>query len=143
MCKKLTKLINHIKLNKMKKTISFVTICTLFSLMTFAQIKKTTISKKVAPSTKIQKKYITMCGEKYEDNTDFKSSLPFDWETIVESWLFKRYKETSEEISYKGACNLGIVIEITIVEGTNDYGYEQSSGKRKVIWTCNGTLIAY
>lgn len=115
----------------MKKTIAFTFILTSISVFSLAQTKKPVAKKSTTTTSKTQKVYITMCGDKYEKGTNFESILPDGWEDRVGYYCLKNYREGVSTVSVTGANSKGIMIK-AIGEETGD--------AHLVLYTCDGQL---
>jgi hypothetical protein len=77
------------------------------------------------------KKYVMFCGQEYEAGTNFRNSLPSDYEERAGSYCLKNYHEGAESVYYSGFNKDGILV--TAVG-------ESSGEKHIILFLCNGSL---
>ena len=85
---------------------------------------KSTISSKTT--------YITVCGSRYENGTNFSSMLPSGWENRVGFYCLKNYHESLSTVYVSGAVNNGILIKAT---------GEVTGSTYTILYTCSGELF--
>jgi hypothetical protein len=77
------------------------------------------------------KKYVMFCGQEYEAGTNFRSSLPGDYQERAGFYCMKNYREGASSVYYSGFNNAGILVTaIGEVTGENHI----------ILFMCNGSL---
>lgn len=102
-----------------------------------ATTQQTTSAAKSANATASEtkpakpKKYVMFCGQQYEAGTNFRSSLPDDYQERAGYYCLKNYHEGASSVYYSGFNNAGILV--TAVG-------EQTGERHIILFMCNGSL---
>lgn len=99
-------------------------------IVTTSKIKETKSQSSSAPIKKI-KKYVSFCGSKYDSDTDFSSTLPYNYRELVGYYCLKNYREGAESVRYIGYNSNGILVKAV---------GEISGREYTILFTCDGQL---
>ncbi len=103
---------------------------TVYKLQTEKSVDKVNDEVDRPAKTK-QKKYVMFCGQEYEQGTNFRSSLPSDYQERAGYYCLQNYKEGASSVYYSGFNNAGILVTAV----------GEMTGERHIIlFMCNGSL---
>jgi hypothetical protein len=73
-------------------------------------VKSSTIKSTKSKNQSKPKNYVMFCGEQYEAGTNFRNSLPNDYQQRAGFYCMKNYREAASSVYYSGFNNAGILV---------------------------------